>query len=116
MDITKYPTNLKDFDDKINTLRTVKEAIEYDLLKRKTNLTAEVDKVKFKSNQIRENFISLAIVNDSDCDKMTLKLLEIAAELRELAAQHAKIRREYRILENEFMAHGIRTFDACKPR
>ena len=114
MDITEYSSKLKTLDDKINTLRTEKEDLEYKLHKAKTTIAGEIDKEKFKSNQIRENFIALAIVNHSECDKMYIRLLEVQKELRELSADHAQIRREYRILENEYLAHGIRKFEDIK--
>lgn len=111
MDITAYSAKLKGLDDKINDLRSEKEQLEYDLHKKKTTIAGEIDKEKFKSNQIRENFINLAIVNDLQCDIMAVRLLKVQKELREVCADHAKTRRDYRVLENEYLAHGIRRFE-----
>jgi chromosome segregation ATPase len=114
MDITQYSSKLKTLDDKINDLRTEKDQLEYTLHKKKTTITAEVDKEKYKSNQIRENYIALAIVQNTECDKIYIRLLKVQKDLRELSADHAQIRREYRILENEYLAHGIRKFEDIK--
>lgn len=114
MDIFEYPTALSVLETELTKLRNEKDTLEILLRNKKAIIiNSEIDVVPYKSAAIRENFIIFHLANNSECVNMERRLNEITAQIRLKTDEHAKLRREFRLLEMEYSAHGVRKFEMC---
>lgn len=110
LDIFKYPDTISDLERRLNSTRDQRDAVNAQLDRQKTFITAEVDKEKFKSNEIRTNFINLSLYNNEEYGKMCTELNQLESQVRDMNADMAVLRRKYRLLENEYQASGVRKY------
>lgn len=114
MDIFQYPQALHDLEVDLTKLRNEKDNIELNLKNTKAKIIAtEIDIISYKSAAVRDNFIIFHLANKSDCVNMECRLNELMAQIREKTDEHARLRREFRLLESEYSAHGVRDFSQC---
>ncbi len=114
MDIFEYPQELNKLEVELSTLRNEKDTLEVRFRDLKAaTIVSQVDIIAYKSAAIRENFIIFTLANNSECVKMETRLNEIIAQIRIKTDEHSKLRREFRLLELEYNAHGIRNFANC---
>lgn len=115
LDITQYPGKLFTIARDITSLRNERENLELSQRRITVKTTEKVDLLTYKNAAVRENFILSALADNAEYVKIENRISEINAELRKLSDDEALVRRCYRILEQEYMAHGTRTFKGCAP-
>ena len=117
MNIFEYPNALAILETQITSLRNEKDTLEKDLRDLKAKLIVEfVDIVTYKSSAVRENFIIFQLANNVKYATMEDRLLAIQAEIRLKTDEHSKLRREFRLIEPEYHAHGIREYSQCNKK
>lgn len=110
LDITEYPQKLYSLAEAVSKLKKEKEELELTQKRIACPIIAEVDSKTYKNAAIRDNFVTFALEQSADYVKIEDRIVEITAKLRSLNDEEALTRRCFRILEQEYMAHGTRTY------